>query len=52
MILLKKIAELALNNNHPVSLVIFKEDNIVEEKSSKNRNFNGPEYITATFGLI
>ena len=25
---------------------------IVEEKSSKNRKFNGPEYLTATFGLI
>jgi hypothetical protein len=24
----------------------------VEEKSSKNRKFNGPEYLTATFGLI
>jgi thymidylate synthase ThyX len=23
----------------------------VEEKSSKNRKFNGPEYLTATFGL-
>jgi hypothetical protein len=25
---------------------------IVEEKSSKNRKFNGSEYLTATFGLI
>ena len=25
---------------------------IVEEKSSKNRKFNGPEYLTANFGLI
>ena len=25
---------------------------VVEEKSSKNRKFNGPEYLTATFGLI
>jgi hypothetical protein len=24
----------------------------VEEKSSKNRKFNGPEYLTATVGLI
>ena len=25
---------------------------LVEEKSSKNLKFNGPEYLTATFGLI
>ena len=25
---------------------------LVEEKSSKNRKFNGPKYLTATFGLI
>ena len=25
---------------------------VVEEKSSKNLKFNGPEYLTATFGLI
>jgi hypothetical protein len=25
---------------------------IVEEKSSKNLKFNGPEYLTANFGLI
>ena len=25
---------------------------VMEEKSSKNRKFNGPEYLTATFGLI
>ena len=25
---------------------------VVEEKSSKNRKFNGPEYLTANFGLI
>jgi hypothetical protein len=25
---------------------------IVEEKSSENLKFNGPEYLTANFGLI
>ena len=25
---------------------------LVEEKSSKKRKFNGPEYLTATFSLI
>ena len=27
-------------------------ESLVEEKSSKNRKFNGPEYLTATVGLI
>jgi hypothetical protein len=45
-----------MNKNQNIDTILYKYNVdayiIVEENSSKNQKFNGPEYLTATFGLI